>query len=181
MKTIYAMMAAALITTGVGCSALNSCNSCGPDGCHITQSQMAPRASMQNGRCNDSNGILAKCGWINLGGNRGCGDCCEPSCGCEGGLFCNGGCYGGGCESGCCNGGCNNGCLQGGLSRLIDCNGCNGGPCGQGGGFCGFCGGGDRAYNFNPGPPVGQTAYPYYTVRGPRDFLMANPPSIGPR
>jgi hypothetical protein len=22
-------------------------------------------------------------------------------------------------------------------------------------------------------------AYPYYTTRGPRDFLMANPPSIG--
>ncbi|MFN7731870.1 MAG: hypothetical protein ACK5OB_08205 [Pirellula sp.] len=27
-----------------------------------------------------------------------------------------------------------------------------------------------------PGPTVG---YPYYTVRGPRDFLMDNPPSIG--
>jgi hypothetical protein len=22
-------------------------------------------------------------------------------------------------------------------------------------------------------------AYPYYTTRGPRDFLMKNPPSIG--
>jgi hypothetical protein len=38
----------------------------------------------------------------------------------------------------------------------------------------------DAAYNFNPGPPSGQTAYPYYTTRGPRDFLMKNPPSIGP-
>ena len=35
-------------------------------------------------------------------------------------------------------------------------------------------------YNFNPGPPVAQTAYPYYTLRGPRDFLLDNPPSIGP-
>jgi hypothetical protein len=35
-------------------------------------------------------------------------------------------------------------------------------------------------YNFNPGPPVAQTAYPYYTVRGPRDFLQKCPPSIGP-
>jgi hypothetical protein len=27
-----------------------------------------------------------------------------------------------------------------------------------------------------PGPTV---AYPYYTTRGPRDFLLDNPPSIG--
>jgi len=31
-----------------------------------------------------------------------------------------------------------------------------------------------------PGPPMGQVAYPYYTTRGPRDFLLDNPPSIGP-
>ena len=30
------------------------------------------------------------------------------------------------------------------------------------------------------GPPVAQVAYPYYTLRGPRDFLDRNPPSIGP-
>jgi hypothetical protein len=30
------------------------------------------------------------------------------------------------------------------------------------------------------GPPVGMVTYPYYTVRGPRDFLARNPPSIGP-
>lgn len=29
------------------------------------------------------------------------------------------------------------------------------------------------------GPPTAGVAYPYYTVRGPRDFLQANPPSIG--
>ena len=33
---------------------------------------------------------------------------------------------------------------------------------------------------FNPGPPHGQVAYPYYTTRGPRDFLRDNPPNIGP-
>ncbi|HMP80620.1 MAG TPA: hypothetical protein PKD54_14290 [Pirellulaceae bacterium] len=38
---------------------------------------------------------------------------------------------------------------------------------GQGGGAEGFGGG-----------PVNY-AYPYYTTRGPRDFLMNNPPSIG--
>jgi len=29
------------------------------------------------------------------------------------------------------------------------------------------------------GPPTGAYAYPYYTNRGPRDFLMKNPPTIG--
>jgi len=30
------------------------------------------------------------------------------------------------------------------------------------------------------GPPTGGVAYPYYTTRGPRDFLAKRPPSIGP-
>lgn len=30
------------------------------------------------------------------------------------------------------------------------------------------------------GPPTGAVAYPYYTTRGPRDFLADDPPSIGP-
>jgi hypothetical protein len=47
-------------------------------------------------------------------------------------------------------------------------------------GFCPHATGYPEPYSFNPGPPVGQVAYPYYTVRGPRDFLMNNPPSIGP-
>jgi hypothetical protein len=32
----------------------------------------------------------------------------------------------------------------------------------------------------DPGPATGAITYPYYTVRGPRDFLAKNPPSIGP-
>ena len=31
-----------------------------------------------------------------------------------------------------------------------------------------------------PGPPTPTIGYPYYTLRGPRDFLVDNPPSIGP-
>lgn len=31
-----------------------------------------------------------------------------------------------------------------------------------------------------PGPAAPTYGYPYYTVRGPRDFLVDNPPSIGP-
>ena len=38
-------------------------------------------------------------------------------------------------------------------------------------------------YRQDPGVGSGatapQTAYPYYTVRGPRDFFANNPPSIG--
>ncbi len=33
---------------------------------------------------------------------------------------------------------------------------------------------------FDDGPPTGQVAYPYYTNRGPRDFLARNPQSVGP-
>src|SRR4051812_26306095 len=36
-----------------------------------------------------------------------------------------------------------------------------------------------RNYNGPPGPPSPQVGYPYYTTRGPRDFLVNNPPSIG--
>jgi hypothetical protein len=84
------------------------------------------------------------------------------------------------------------------------CNGCdcgNGGGCGDGA-SCANCGahgdpGGGYANDGHPphnmlprgvggtyvgpqGPPTGAVAYPYYTNHGPRDFLDANPPSIGP-
>ncbi|MEX0937442.1 MAG: hypothetical protein WDZ59_06245 [Pirellulales bacterium] len=29
------------------------------------------------------------------------------------------------------------------------------------------------------GPPSGTVSYPYYTTRGPRDFLQKNPPGLG--
>jgi hypothetical protein len=38
----------------------------------------------------------------------------------------------------------------------------------------------DNVGQFAPGPPVGQVTYPYYTTRGPRDFLDRNPQPIGP-
>ncbi len=31
-----------------------------------------------------------------------------------------------------------------------------------------------------PGPQVGTVTYPYYTFHGPRDFLQASPPRLGP-
>lgn len=39
---------------------------------------------------------------------------------------------------------------------------------------CQFCRGGGG------GPEMGAVAYPYYNLRGPRDFLARNPASIGP-
>jgi hypothetical protein len=44
------------------------------------------------------------------------------------------------------------------------------------------CGLGSRRWrdSFTPGPPAGQITYPYYTTRGPRDFLASNPRSVGP-
>jgi hypothetical protein len=33
---------------------------------------------------------------------------------------------------------------------------------------------------FGGGPLTGQVTYPYYTIRGPRDFLDPNPRGIGP-
>jgi len=72
---------------------------------------------------------------------------------------------------------------------------CGDGACGGGGrqGLLGALGGGRMAQAVHEsqgwraqrpelgpaGPPTGTTAYPYYTLRGPRDFLMANPPSLG--
>lgn len=90
-----------------------------------------------------------------------------------------------GASSGCCL-----------IDRLFHCRPC--GPydsCGPGPGFDhgGFGGGGpcmngccaggppgSSAYAGPPGPPTGAVTYPYYTTRGPRDFLAVNPPSIGP-
>jgi hypothetical protein len=51
------------------------------------------------------------------------------------------------------------------LASAIDCNHrrCANGSCGG-----------------VAGPEMGAVTYPYYTLRGPRDFLTSNPPPIGP-
>ena len=92
-----------------------------------------------------------------------------------------------GTSSGCCI-----------LDRLF-CRPCAGGACGagggggHGGGGCSTCGpilghgrhaggghGGGGGEDMYAGQGMGATAYPYYTTRGPRDFLAKNPRSIGP-
>jgi len=90
------------------------------------------------------------------GGDQGCGSC---------------GCGNGGCGNGACgNGGCNDPYAQ---CPSNDPNG--GGP--QHGQLPRGVGGENIGQE---GPPTGGVAYPYYTNRGPRDFLVNNPPSIGP-
>ncbi len=106
-------------------------------------------------------------------------------CGCGGHDQCGGGCDAGSCSQGvgghseCGNGICRHG--HRGHGHL----GHGGGLLGHGGagGHGGHLLGGHhhlaREYMGPPGPPTAQVAYPYYTTRGPRDFLLDNPPSIG--
>ena len=98
-----------------------------------------------------------------------------------------------------CGPGCDGGCNECGLDAsacgdLMDVHGkalkawgMEGGGCGPNcGPDCG-CGlkrgpGIGQARNFYgpAGPPTAAITYPYYTTRGPRDFLLDSPRSIGP-
>ena len=125
---------------------------------------------------------------------------------CSSGNCNSGPCSTGTCNSGTCNGGgCHGSCGGGtgllGKLRGNQCGGACGGTCGRPGCVAGPLGwqqGGldysshlqpglmghnaPAALNnrpFVPGPPAAQVGYPYYTVRGPRDFLVDNPPTIG--
>jgi hypothetical protein len=122
------------------------------------------------------------------GGCGGCGGGCD-SCGGGGCESCAGGgcdsCEGGGCES-CGGGGYDVGCSEcGGGGDMYADSGRDGsmvaasGP-GCAGGHCNLAA--RRMANMQgpPGPPTAAVTYPYYTNRGPRDFLARNPGNIGP-
>jgi hypothetical protein len=100
-------------------------------------------------------------------------------------VFGKDGCYeGNGCAVAGCFGACNcNGCASGGPCQCMAEKVANGfcGACPVAHGMCPHAGGYPEQPMFQPGPPTGQVAYPYYTTRGPRDFLLSNPPSIGPQ
>jgi hypothetical protein len=112
-----------------------------------------------------------------------CSACGSPDWGCTGHRYPHGYVNGQGCM---CQGQMPGHCPQPGphcpcCGHGYCCSCC--GPPAPGCAACPCCGcgpSGDHVYNFNPGPPTGQTAYPYYTLRGPRDFLLGNPPPIGP-
>ncbi|MCA9148518.1 MAG: hypothetical protein KDA92_04445 [Planctomycetales bacterium] len=97
-----------------------------------------------------------------------------------------------GCQSKM-GGGC-----AGGQCGLLGGGSCGAGACaadpyaadanaGRGGVLAGLAGqhhqGAQAHLGSAPGPAMGEAAptygYPYYTTRGPRDFLSSNPPSIG--
>lgn len=129
------------------------------------------------------------------GGNCGgcstgdCGNVSESSCGCGTTEGCDGGC------------GLSSGGLLGNLvgarpirDRLQGV-GCGAVGCGLGGRLCGRCMGGLRrtppVHPYGGQAPCSQplagpqgqmsptVGYPYYTTRGPRDFFLNNPPSLG--
>jgi hypothetical protein len=104
------------------------------------------------------------CLFDRLFGHGGCATCCGK-CGPYPGGSCppynpgGGACGPGGCAPG--GGGCGPGDCSPGCARAS-----GGGPMDDGSAFA--------------GPTTGAVAYPYYTTRGPRDFLATNPRGIGP-
>ena len=137
--------------------------------------------------------------------NKVLGGSVDPACG-PGGCT-SGGCADGGCTDGSCGptAGWGNQAVgsNGGLFSALKRAGGGGDSCGYG--YCsGRCGGRCEAASAGRhgalaafaqqtqnacanghcglpvGPSQGAVTYPYYTTRGPRDYLDPNPPSIGP-
>ncbi len=140
MKTLLALVGAALAASSIGCCANRCGNSCGcGNSCNVAVSQHAPRiGQMQGNACPCDQGLLDA-------------SCNNGHCGHRGGLLGAGGYHGG-----------EQGLVNSAVSQTLDC--------------CPT----DNNYNFQSGPPTGQVAYPYYTTRGPRDFLARKPNNIGP-
>lgn len=142
---------------GMGCGDAcgDCCGSCGPCGC---------------GPC-AGGGCLQNLGACSCGGMGQCGCCMKLrqmlACGCQ--------CRGQGvCRACCVARSLAKNCVCGGVGQCACCQHMRtlvGGP---------HAANTDASYAFNQGPPSAQVAYPYYTNRGPRDFFLDNPPSIGP-
>lgn len=140
--------------------------------CHVARSRNAPRPLITRSGAKPSARLFGGGGQItqcSASSDCDCGDSCWQTGDCCQNGQC-GPCGAGGC---CVSGRCQ--CLVEGVASGF-CGACGCGP----GGVCPHAGGYPEYQAFNPGPPTGQVAYPYYTVRGPRDFLRNNPPTIGP-
>ncbi|MCA9238113.1 MAG: hypothetical protein KDA44_21720 [Planctomycetales bacterium] len=163
-----------LLATGCAGSGLLAGKGCAP--CHVATSQCAPRPTIFRDGCRPCCGF-SLFGKKDKGCDVACG--CEVGCGCED-EYCDAGCCGEGCDGeGCCGGDC--GSCKSGRGPLCGLGGrCRCAVDGIASGFCPHRGGYPEYANYNAGPPTPTVAYPYYTVRGPRDFLQCNPPSIGP-
>lgn len=209
-QLVMVFACAALVTSGCAHSGMMTAGKgCRGPACHVARTQSAPRPNIMRTAYCDSGGC-ALGGGCDSGCYDDCAGGCPVGCGCpdtccEGAEDCGCGCpdeycdctadCGCGCPGDC---GCDDPCAGGGYGCCGDgsccgngrgiCGACGGQGCSMckrmvgavASGFCPHSGGYPEMYNYNPGPPVGQVAYPYYTVRGPRDFLQSNPPSIGP-
>ncbi len=161
-----------------------SCNTCGAQGgCDCN-------AGMNGGLL--GNLMRGSQPRMNVAGCSSCGQNCGGNCG-NGGLL--GARMGGGMMAGngiAGNGMVGNGMLSGFGNRMgtcgPGCRGCGGRGCGLGMRRGGGPGeqhpyGGQIPHTDGFGGPHGPIsptyAYPYYTTRGPRDFFMDNPPTIG--
>ncbi len=96
---------------------------------------------------------------------------------------------------GCRDGNCQPGACEDGSCPTGACQACEGGAChprhvGRYGGLAkhhlspeekAALAGSDYGAIGPAGPPTVAFAYPYYTTRGPREFLAKCPPSIGPQ
>jgi len=134
-------------------------------GLPVARSASTPRPSIRSARSEQRRGV------VDLAAFGSGGSCCASGC-------CDSGC----CDSGCCDDCCcgADGCSDGKGRRGRGCSTCGGRGCGLCRGLNPHAGGYPEAQDFNPSPATGQVAYPYYTVKGPRDFLRNNPPSMGP-
>lgn len=154
-----------LLVTATGCLHHNTrggCNSCS-SGHHSAVRHGSSRCAGGacggdcGGACQKREGMLSRIGG-RLRGNQ-CAGNCGGACGAA---------HGGGGRAGCVAGPL--GWQQGGLDYSSDLQ-----P-----GLTGH-----RAARqlqnqpFRPGPPSAQVGYPYYTHRGPRDFFLDDPPTIG--
>lgn len=109
--------------------------------------------------------LMAGLALVMMTAGVGCVNTCQQCNGGRQGLFANHGAHG----FGRANDPCRNGlCNRGGGGRGLGA---------QGGGGGGGGGAGAGGYGGAGGASV---AYPYYTVRAPRDFLSPNPTGIGP-
>jgi len=172
-----------------GCSCGNT--SCGADGsCDCGTGSCCGTGCTENGCASGSCGSCANacydgngCGQVNAVGYDAYGNACNSCNSCNTCNTCGVGC--GGCF----------GYLKG-LWCCRNCKDC-GTVCEVGWPTLRGCCGGRFLAGFSPrghgkpkaytgpytgpsGPQTAAYAYPYYTTRAPRDFLMKNPPSIGP-
>lgn len=166
------MMDEVVMDGGCGCGDM----SCGDGGCGVVEEAV---------ELSEVGGLLGRVG------SKGCGCSLKGLFGnCKLGNCKLGNCKLGGCKLGNCNLGRK---LFSRAGSAVADGRCGIAGCGVGGALCGGCmakfRGGRQPYGGAiphtaqaPGAGTGSApsyAYPYYTTRGPRDFLVDNPPTIG--